>query len=378
VIVQGRDIMLVNESMLKTFGCEKESDMVGRPFTDFVTPGLRELMEQRGLAREGGQPVPARYEFKGLRRDGTEFDAEISMARLMYGGRPARQGIIRDISEQKRAEDALKESREQIARYSRGLERMVEARTARIRELERQRMESEKLVATGRMAAKIAHEINNPLAGIKNSFLLVKDIVEKEHPHYAYVDRIESEIDRIAVVVRRMFDLYSPDRKEPREVAIGEVLGDVVVLLESSCRQREIKIEASVPAAPVIAVLPVGYVNQMLFNVVSNAIDASPPGGTVSVSLTADDDTATVEVADQGRGIPEEIADRIFEPFFTTKDGGDTSGLGLGLSITKTMVEASGGSITYESRPSEGTVFTITLPLRPEEDESTGPREHDA
>ena len=365
VIVQGPEIKFVNQSMLKTFRCQEESDMVGRPFTDFVTPEFRDLMERRGRAREAGRPAPLHYEFKGLRKDGTEFDAELSVGNLTYHGQPARQGIIRDITHRKQAEDALKENREQLARYSRELELMVEARTARIHELEHQRMESEKLAATGRMAAKIAHEINNPLAGIKNSFLLVRDIVEREHPHYAYVDRIESEIDRIAVVVRRMFDLYSPDRKEPREVAIGDVLRDVVLLLESSCRPRDIRMETSVPDQPVIVVLPVGYINQILFNLVSNAIDASYAGGAVSVKLTTDNERAVLTVADRGHGIPEEIADRIFEPFFTTKDSGESRGLGLGLSITKTMVEASGGTIGFESPPSGGTVFTVTLPLPP-------------
>ncbi|MFH1313838.1 MAG: PAS domain S-box protein [Candidatus Eisenbacteria bacterium] len=365
VIVQGLEIKLVNRVMLTMFGCTSESDMLGRSFVDFVTPEFRESMKERGIGREQGESVPAQYEFKGLRRDGTEFDAEISLAMLKYQGRPARQGIIRDITRRKIAEVALKESREQLERYSRELEDMVDSRTTRIRELERQRTESEKLAATGRMAAKIAHEINNPLAGIKNSFLLVKDIAEKGHPHYAYVNRIENEIDRIAVIVRRMFDLYSPDRKEPRKVAIDEVLGDVVVLLESSYRPRDIKLETSVPDEPIIAFLPVGYINQILFNTISNAIDASEPGCTVNVALSTDGDSATITVADQGRGIPEEIADRIFEPFFTTKDGAETRGLGLGLSITKSMVEASGGSIRFESTPSEGTVFTVTLPLKP-------------
>ena len=113
-----------------------------------------------------------------------------------------------------------------------------------------------------------------------------------------------------------------------------------------------------------IAFLPVGFANQILFNVVSNAIGASEPGGKVNITLTADDEWVTVKVTDRGRGIPDEITNRVFEPFFTTKDGAESRGLGLGLSITKSMVEASGGSIGFQSSPSEGTVFTVTLPQR--------------
>jgi nitrogen-specific signal transduction histidine kinase len=104
------------------------------------------------------------------------------------------------------------------------LERMVSERAERIKELEKRRADSEKLVATGRMAAWIAHEINNPLGGIKNSFLLVKDAIRSDHPHYSYVERIEREIDRIAAIVRRMFDLYSPDKTRSVEVSVNEAV----------------------------------------------------------------------------------------------------------------------------------------------------------
>ena len=335
-------------------------------FSRIIHPDDCEYVWQE-IERHRREKIPLDVEYRMVTRDGTvKWIRDRATPMLDENGEISRiNGFMEDITERKVAEEALRESREQLQRYSKELEVMVEDRTAQIRELQKQQVESEKLAATGRMAAKIAHEINNPLAGIKNSFLLVKDIAEKEHPHYAYVDRIENEIDRIAIIVRRMFDLYSPDRKEPREVAIEEVLADVVLLLESSCRPREIKLETRVPDDPVIAVLPLGYVNQILFNVVGNAIDASEPGGTVSVDLTTEDAVATITVTDRGCGIPDEIADRIFEPFFTTKDGTEMRGLGLGLSITKSMVEASGGSISFESPPSEGTVFTVTLPLRP-------------
>jgi len=111
---------------------------------------------------------------------------------------------IRNITERKRAEEELK-------KYKEHLEELVKERTERIRELEGQRAEIEKWAGMGQMAARIAHEINNPLAGIKNSFSLVKDAVSEDHPYYAYVGRIETEINRIARIVRQMFDLYRPE-----------------------------------------------------------------------------------------------------------------------------------------------------------------------
>jgi diguanylate cyclase (GGDEF)-like protein/PAS domain S-box-containing protein/putative nucleotidyltransferase with HDIG domain len=113
-IVQGTETQFANRALLKMYGTDSEEDMVGRPFTDFVSPEHRELMVERASARQAGERIPAQYEFKALRKDGTDFDAEISVSRITYQGRPAVQGIVRDITERKRMEEALRESE---ARY---------------------------------------------------------------------------------------------------------------------------------------------------------------------------------------------------------------------------------------------------------------------
>jgi diguanylate cyclase (GGDEF)-like protein/PAS domain S-box-containing protein/putative nucleotidyltransferase with HDIG domain len=113
-IVQGIETQFANRALLKMYGTDSEEDMVGRPFTDFVSPEHRELMVERACARQRGEDVPAQYEFKALRKDGTDFDAEMSVSRITYQGRSAVQGIVRDITERKKAEQALRESE---ARY---------------------------------------------------------------------------------------------------------------------------------------------------------------------------------------------------------------------------------------------------------------------
>jgi len=106
-IVQGLELRFANRALLEMWGVESEEDIVGRPFTDFVVPKYWELMVERARARQAGERVPARYEFKALRKGGTEFDAEISVSRITYQGRPALQGIVRDITERKRVEESL-------------------------------------------------------------------------------------------------------------------------------------------------------------------------------------------------------------------------------------------------------------------------------
>ena len=109
--------------------------------------------------------------------------------------------------------------------------------------------------------------------------------------------------------------------------------------------------------------LPEALIRQVLFNIIKNAIEASPKGGQVKVAPTATEKTLTLAVSDQGKGVPEQWYERIFEPSFTTKKSQTTSGLGFGLSVTKNIVESMGGCLRFESKKGQGTVFTVVIPL---------------
>ncbi len=251
---------------------------------------------------------------------------------------------------------------EQVLRYSEELEDLVKSRTQRIQELEQQRAESEKLAATGRLAARIAHEINNPLAGIKNSFLLIKDAVPEDHPYYEYVDLIDKEIDRIARVVRHMYDLYRSDRESPRKCLVNETIREVVTMLERSVQPRDVTMEV-VARGSIVVNMPEGPFRQVLYNLIQNSIDASPDGEKVKIETAVTKRELTITVTDHGSGIPEEVRARIFEPFFTTKGELAGTGLGLGLSVSKRLLETMGGSLQFKSEVNEGTVFRVVLPL---------------
>jgi hypothetical protein len=290
----------------------------------------------------------------GLCKDGREFPVEISLSPLETEEGVLISSSIRDITERKRAEEELKKHEER-------LEELVKERTKRIRELEGQRAEIEKWAGMGQMAAQIAHEINNPLAGIKNSFSLVKDAVPEDHPYYKYVDRIDNEINRIARIVRQMFDLYRPEHEIKKEFSVDKTIYEVVALLEAAWRENNITIEMD--SKPITMEMPEGLLRQVLYNISVNAIEASPRGGVVKIMTEVDNKILTLSISDQGVGIPLEIHSRIFEPFFTSKDG-SRKGLGLGLAVSKDIVKKLGGHIDFESEPGKGTLFRIILPLK--------------
>lgn len=166
-------------------------------------------------------------------------------------------GIAQDITERKQMEA-------EIRNYTMELERLVEVRAARIHELERQRNATEKLAATGRMAARIAHEINNPLAGIKNSFLLIKSAVPVEQQYFTYVSRVEKEIDRIVNIVKKMFKLYHQEQETAREFCLDESLRDLLTLIETTRRAHEVELELGVSNAKSEVYLPEGILRQVL------------------------------------------------------------------------------------------------------------------
>ncbi len=257
---------------------------------------------------------------------------------------------------------------EQLRIYNEELEKLLEERTKRIHELERQRMENEKLAITGRMAARVAHEINNPLAGIQYSFLLIKDCVPEDHKHYGYVGMIEKEIKRIASIVKQMLDLNQPLNKRDQAFNINVTIRDVIAMLKGNCEKHGVEINYNTCNELLMVPMYEDSLRQVLFNIIQNAIEASPKGGEVKVTLKDGEEYLAIMVADNGSGISDELRSQIFEPFFTTKSEISTGGLGLGLSICKGILETMGGSLSFKSERNKGTTFAITIemPIRVE------------
>jgi len=232
------------------------------------------------------------------------------------------------------------------------------------RRAEAQLREVETLSTMGRLAARVAHEINNPLAGIQNSFLLLRDAIPPQHPHYAYVGAMEREIARIAGVTRQLYETYRPEANGSGLAGVRTLIGDAVAFLEQVNRPAKVRIQAELGSVPSQVPIPESVLRQSVYNLVQNAVEASPPGGTVIVRGDIADNMFVLRVRDEGAGVPPEIRTRIFQPFVSTKDRSvATSGMGIGLSMVLRSVTALGGSIEIVDPPQGGAEFVVKIPL---------------
>ena len=250
----------------------------------------------------------------------------------------------------------------------------VGAVVERLQQSQREVFRAEQLAAVGQLAAGIAHELRNPLTSMK---LLVQAAVENA-PAPALQGRdlavLEDEITRLERLTQTFLDFARPPRLEKRALALGPVLEQTAGLVAGRAEQQGARIECATPAEPIVIQGDPGQIRQVLLNLLLNALDAVPAGGTVAVEVRRADGrapiapgqsaagnrpSALITVADTGHGLPADLGDQIFEPFVSTKE----TGLGLGLSICKRLVEAHGGTITAAGRPGGGAVFTVRLPL---------------
>jgi PAS domain S-box-containing protein len=221
---------------------------------------------------------------------------------------------------------------------------------------------AEKLVATGRMAARIAHEINNPLAGIKGAISLIKMDFPKDHANFTYVEMVEKEINRLTSIIRQMYGIFKPESQAFSPVSITLLLQECRLLMAPLADERGIHLTlGEIPEVMLSAAE--SHLREILYNLTRNAIEASFDHGCVMLSARTDDGCIHIAVDDDGKGLP--VSDEsIFEPFFTTKQTFQGAGLGLGLSVSRSLANAMGGHISLHPRQPRGTRAVLCLPLQ--------------
>jgi signal transduction histidine kinase len=222
-------------------------------------------------------------------------------------------------------------------------------------------MQQDKLASIGRLAAGVAHEINNPLTTILTSAMLIQEDTDSEDPNYQELQTIADEALRCRKIVSSLLDFARQSKPVKKQHNLNDVVKESVVLTKKQAAFQDVTLEQSLAEDLPAANMDKDQLEQAIINLILNAIEVTDPGGkvTISTKFVSETDTIELEVCDTGEGISEENMARIFDPFFTTKE----SGTGLGLAITHGIIEQHGGTIKAKSKQGQGTSFTVEFPL---------------
>ena len=257
----------------------------------------------------------------------------------------------KDITELKRAEETLKE-------YSERLEQMVEERTKELKDAQEQLVRREKLAILGQLAGGVGHELRNPLGVISNAVYYLKMVMpDAEETIKEYLETISEEVNRSTKIISDLLDFSRIKSVDREETAVSDLVAQV---LEKQPTPENIKLATTIPSDFPPVFVDNRQISQVLVNLVTNACQAMPEGGKLSISAQAEKDKVQVSFTDTGSGISKENMKNLFEPLFTTK----ARGIGLGLAVSKNLVEANGGSIEVESEEGKGSIFTVILPIK--------------
>ncbi len=326
-------VMSWNEGARRMFGYTAQ-EMIGQPILRLIPDDLQYEEDEILSKIRAGERID-HYETVRVTKNGEsrEVSVTISPMRDDEGRITGASKIARDISDRKRMEKAL--------------------------------MQSEKIAATGRMAAAIAHEINNPLESLMNLIFLARKSSPVNGEAHGYLMTAESELDRVSQIARQTLGYYR-DSGSPSEVHLHELIEGVLVVYQTKLAVNGITIETSFDDVPRIAVSR-GEIIQVFSNIIANSIEAMRRGGKLSVHLltamTRKGEGVQIVIRDEGSGIAPEHIERIFEPFFTTKGN---LGTGIGLWVAKQLIERRGGQIAVASSTEpgkNGTSITIYIPF---------------
>ena len=329
--------LLVNRAIAEAYGMTAE-ELTGRNHAQVhpVQSEVRQMLEDDRAVIESGQPKTIPEESFVDVHGNLRLLHVIKIPYTTSGtSEPAILGVGIDVTEQKRAEEVLRKS-------------------------EQWRAESEKLAAVGRLAAGVAHEINNPLTVVLTFSCLLAEKENLDEQDKQDLALIVHETTRASAIVRDLLD-FARERPVKRELLdINDVIRRTLRLLGNQKAFQQITIREDLRSDLPAVHGDMNQLEQVFLNLSLNACEAMPHGGTLAISSLAEDGNVLARVADTGCGISKMHLDKIFEPFFTTKPVG--KGTGLGLSVSYGIVQQHGGALTVESTEGKGTTFTVVLP----------------
>ncbi len=255
----------------------------------------------------------------------------------------------------------LKTANENLIQWGKTLEKRVEERTRELREMQDFLIQSEKLASLGKIAAGIAHEINNPLTSILINTHLMLEKLDKKQEFYENLSLIAEETSRCTQIVKGLLEFARQSPPQKVFTDINELIDRTTQLLENQASFQNVRIVKELDRTLPLLKLDRGKIQQVFWNLMVNACEAMPKGGQLSISTRLSSDKKFVEVRfiDTGIGIPKENIHKLFDPFFTTK----ASGTGLGLAISYGIIQQHQGWIEVKSEPGQGTMFMVSFPI---------------
>ncbi len=320
-----------NRAAEKIYGWTAE-EMIGKSADPLLPEDeSRERFEERRRQLARGLTIRD-FEAERLRKDGKRIKVRITSAPLLGpdGKFAGTIGIVRDVTQLKEMEALL--------------------------------LERERLAAVGELAAIVAHEVRNPLAGIRGGCEILLEGYPPGEPRHEIGQEILRQVDRLNGTVHELLLFARPNVMEAVPTDLHALLRRVAANVRDDPQNREVEILVGNDGEAPIAEADPRQIEQVFLNLLLNACQAIGHRGTIRVRTARDGDAATVRVEDEGPGIPRERLATIFKPFYTTK----TQGTGLGLAVVKKIVDAHAGTVTVESVEGKGTTFTVRIPLRQE------------
>jgi PAS domain S-box-containing protein len=346
-------LIRINRKMMRDLNLDDMSQAVGKTDVDLFGEefGQKTLAEDQRIMTTG-EPIIGLIESRQLEDGQSNWTSTTKVAlRDASGQIVGVVGITREINELMRAREALKQ-------YSERLEEMVEERTKELREAQEQLVRQEKLAVLGQLAGGVGHELRNPLGAIKSAAYFLNMALEEPDPEVKEtLEILEKEVATSENVISSLLDFARAKPPTRRRVDTNEVIQEA---LSRVTVPENVEVVSQLDGRlPAILADP-DQLGQVFGNIILNAVQAMPEGGQLTIkSEVPSAEWVAVSFTDTGAGIPEENLDKLFEPLFTTK----AKGIGLGLAVTKTLVEGHGGSIEVESEVGVGTTFMVRLPM---------------
>ena len=319
----------------------RADEVIGKMNIEQIYPEdmAKEVMKMMRSPEHGDVGRLRSYPIVYVRRDGGVIEGNLSSA-IIYdaqGKEMASVGIFVDLRERLDMECELRETQEKL-------------------------LQSEKLAAMGRLTSQIAHELNNPLYGIMNTLELLKTEVPAENKRRKILDMALSETVRLTDLLRKMLSFSKPEEEERQLTDVNQVLDEILLLVKKQLLENSVRISSSLADDLGMIYASRSQLRQVFLNMIANARDAMPDGGTLTVNTMRKEDYIHIQIADTGTGIREENLNKIFDAFFTTKDS--VKDVGLGLSVCYGFIKDHGGDIQVRSKLGSGTTFTIILPTK--------------